>query len=567
MNADSANITSATPSQQLWQHKGNFAWLASTIGIALLLSIPILSVLYSVFLPASDTWQHLKSTVLTDYITNSLILVVGVCFGTLILGVTTAWLCSVCEFKGRKIVSWALLLPLAFPPYIIAYTYTGMLDYAGPAQTFLRDLFNWKYGDYWFPEIRSLTGAIFMLSLVLYPYVYLLARTAFSEQSKSLREASHILGIGLHKTFFSIALPLARPAIIAGLTLVAMETLADYGTVHYFGVTTFTTGIFRTWFGFGDRIAATQLASILLLFVFTIILLERKSRKTAKYQAPFNEQKTWRYPLTNFKAVLAIIVCSIPIIFGFLIPAVQLATWAINTAPEIVDASFLKLVYNTVKLGIIVAAIIVAAACLLAYGKRVSSHFLIPYCVNISAMGYTVPGIIIAVGVLLPFAWFDNALDTWLQNSFSVSSGLLLTGTLVTLVFAHLVRFLAIGLNSVEASLSKIHRNVDDAAQLLGHSTFNRFRQIHLPLIRSGILTAALLVFVEVIKELPATLVLRPFNFNTLAVRTYELASDERLADSACSALLIVLVSILPILILNRSIERSKRNSGIAHES
>jgi iron(III) transport system permease protein len=540
------------------QQKSNFGWIFSTVIIALLLSIPVLTVLSSVLLPSSDVWQHLKSTVLAEYVKNSLLLVLGVGTGALIIGITTAWLCSVCEFPGRKYFSWLLLLPLAFPPYIIAYTYTGLLDFAGPVQQFLRESFDWKYGDYWFPQIRSLSGAVTMLSLVLYPYIYLLTRSAFSEQSTSFREASHILGIGLSKTFLKAALPLARPAIIAGLTLVIMETLADYGTVKYFGIPTFTTGIFRTWFGLGDRIAATQLASLLLLCVFLVIIIERYSRQAAKYENLSGSQKKWRYPLSKSKAALAIFFCSIPVLLGFVIPAIQLFNWALKTAPDIINSSFYELVFNTIKLASIVAVLIVITATLLAYGKRVSSHFIVPYSVNISAMGYAVPGIIIAVGVLLPFAWFDNTLDTWLENKFGISSGLLLTGSLAALVFAHLVRFMAIGLNSVDASLAKIHRNIDDAAQLLGHKTMDRFFSVHLPLIRSGVLTAALLVFVEVIKELPATLVLRPFNFNTLAVRTYELASDERLADSACSALLIVAVGILPILILNRSITKGQ---------
>ena len=540
------------------QQKSNFGWILGTIVIALLISIPVLTVLSSVLLPSSDVWQHLKATVLTEYIQNSLLLVVGVSAGALIIGITTAWLCSVCEFPGRKVFSWLLLLPLAFPPYIIAYTYTGLLDFAGPVQSFIRELFGWGYGDYWFPPVRTLSGAITMLSLVLYPYIYLLTRTAFSEQSASFREASHILGIGLSKTFLKAALPLARPAIIAGLTLVVMETLADYGTVHYFGIPTFTTGIFRTWFGLGDRVAATQLASLLLLCVFLVIVIERYSRRSEKYQNLSNTHKKWRYPLSGSKAAVAVLICSIPVLLGFIIPALQLFSWAIKTAPDVINSSFYVLVFNTVRLALMVAALVVAVATFLAYGKRVSSHFIVPYSVNTSTMGYAVPGIIIAVGVLLPFAWFDNALDSWLENNFGISSGLLLTGTLAALVFAHVVRFMAIGLNSVDASLAKIHRNVDDAAQLLGHKTIDRFFSVHLPLIRSGVLTAALLVFVEVIKELPATLVLRPFNFNTLAVRTYELASDERLADSACSALLIVAVSILPILILNRSITKSQ---------
>ena len=299
--------------QRIRQQKSNIGWLVCTVCTASLLSIPVVTVLYSITLPASDLWSHLRATVLADYALNSFVLAAGVCIGTSLIGITTAWLCSACNFPGRKIFSWTLLLPLAFPPYIIAYTYTGMLDFAGPVQTLMRNVFDWGYGDYWFPEIRSIPGAIIMISLVLYPYVYLLLRTAFSEQSASLREASHMFGVGSYTTLFSIILPLARPALVAGLTLVVMETLADYGTVHYFGVPTFTTGILRTWFGLGDRIAATQLASLLLLCVFAVILAERYTRKAVHYQNPTKVQKSWCYPLSGVKAILAFVICSLPV--------------------------------------------------------------------------------------------------------------------------------------------------------------------------------------------------------------------------------------------------------------
>lgn len=544
------------------RRSGSLGWLLCTLGIALLLGIPVITVLYSILLPASDLWVHLQQTVLSDYLTNSLLLVLGVALGTLILGTTTAWLCSTCEFPGRRLLSLVLFLPLAFPPYIIAYTYTGMLDVAGPVQSLIRLTFGWQYGDYWFPQIRSLSGAIVMLSLVLYPYIYILCRTAFARQPSSLRETGGLLGARPYRIFLTISLPLARPAIIAGLALVIMETLADYGTVQHFGIATLTTGIFRIWFGFGDRIAATQLASILLLCVFAVIALEHYRRQPAKYQNLTLTHNPRRYPLPGYKAILATAFCCLPVVLGFIIPTLQLAGWALQTASEVIDASFYKLILNTVQLGVIVAAIIAVAATLLAYGKRVGGHPIVPHAVNLSTMGYAVPGIIIAVGVLLPFAWFDNFIDAWLRQHCNITSGLLLTGTLMTLVFAHVVRFMALGLNSVDASLAKIHANIDDTAQLLGYNALTRFTGIHLPMIHSGILIALLLVFVEVIKELPATLVLRPFNFNTLAVRTYELASDERLADSACSALLIVAIGILPIFVLVRSATRTERIYG-----
>ncbi len=534
-------------------------WQATSVTVALVLALPVLVVFAHVFLPTGDVWQHLRETMLGEYVTNSLALLFGVGIGVLVIGVPVAWLVSVCEFPGRRIFQWALMLPLAMPAYIIAYTYTGMFDFTGPVQVLFRDLTGLGYGQYWFPEIRSLTGAMLMLTLVLYPYVYLLTRAAFLEQSVCVLEVSRTLGSGPYAGFFHVALPLARPAVIAGLTLALMEVLADYGTVAYFGIATFTTGIFRTWYGLADPAAAAQLAAVLLSFVFVLILLERWSRMRARFHHTSSRYSNLpRYQLRGWKAAAAVTVCLLPILFGFLIPAVQLAFWAVQTVDHWVNPTFAQLVFNTFYLAALAAVIAVALALVLAYARRMQGGFITGLAVRVAGMGYAVPGTVIAIGVMLPFAWFDNTLDAFMRDRFGISTGLLLSGTLAALLFAYAVRFLAVSLQTVEAGLGKIKPSMDDAARSLGMRPLGTLTRVHLPIMRGTLLTALLLVFVDVLKELPATLILRPFDFNTLAVRAYELAGDERLAESSSAALAIVLVGLLPVILLSVTIERSR---------
>ncbi len=534
-------------------------WGSSVLLVALLLSIPVLVVLGYLFEPAGEVWRHLAQTVLWDYVTNSLLLMVGVAIGVLILGVSTAWLTSMCQFPGRALFEWSLLLPMAIPAYIIAYTYTGLFDFAGPVQTALRDWTGWGYGDYWFPEIRSLEGAALMLSLVLYPYVYLLARAAFLNQSICVLDVSRSLGNGPWRSFFSVALPLARPAIVAGLSLALMETLADYGTVQYFGVSTFTTGIFRTWFGLNNAAAAAQLAALLLLVVFVLIILEKGSRRQARYHhTTQRHQALTRFPLNRRQATLAVLICSGALLFGFLLPAGQLFWWALTTAEESLDVRFLSLIGHSLLLAGGASLLALLLALFLSYGKRLHDNWQVSLAVRVASMGYAIPGTVIAVGVMIPFAAFDNALDQWMRDHAGWSTGLLLSGTLVALLFAYLVRFLAVSLQTVEAGLGKIRPTLDEVARSLGTGSAEIVGRVHMPMLRGSLLTALLLVFVDVLKELPATLILRPFNYNTLAVRAYELASDERLADASYAALAIVLVGILPVILLSRSITRSR---------
>ena len=526
--------------------------------IAGLISLPVVIILSYIANANGELWQHLIDTVLNDYLLNSLLLLLGVGAGVLLLGVPTAWLTSMCNFPGRRLLSWALLLPLAMPAYIIAYTYAGLLDFAGPVQTWIRDLTGLSYGDYWFFEIRSLGGAIIMMSLVLYPYVYLMARAAFLEQSVSSIEVGCSLGYSRWQAMWSLALPMARPAIIAGLSLALMETLADYGTVQYYGVSTFTTGIFRTFYGYGDTAAAAQLAASLLAFVILLVLLERYSRRRARYHsAAESRARADLIPLSGSKALMASLICLSPLMFGFIIPATQLLLWAIFEA-EPLGWDFVGLAWNSLSLAFLAAIIAVTLAIILSYAKRTKPIKPVRMVLAMAGFGYALPGTIIAIGVLIPLAWLDHRLMNVFDSLGWGSSGLLLSGSLVALLFAYTVRFLAVALGSVQSGLEKIKPSLDHVGRSMGHSPLDILRKIHVPLMRSSILTAVLIVFVDVLKELPATLILRPFNFNTLAVRAYELASDERLVDAAPASIMIVLVGLIPVLMLHASIARRR---------
>lgn len=533
------------------------------IGSALLLMLPLLVVLGYVFVPAGEVWSHLVDTVLREYVINSLLLMLGVAIGTLVIGVGAAWLTSMCSFPGRGIFEWALLLPMAIPAYIIAYTYTGLFEFAGPVQSSLREWTGWGYGDYWFPPIRSLEGAALMLSLVLYPYVYLLTRAAFLNQSLCVLDVSRTLGNSPFRTFMRVALPLARPAIVAGLSLALMETLADYGTVQYFGVSTFTTGIFRTWYGLDSAPAAAQLSATLLLFVFVLIFLEGRSRKHARYHhTSQRHQAIRRIPLRGRYGVAAFVFCFGALFLGFLLPAGQLLVWAMTVAETSFDKEFMVLIGHSLQLAGMAALLALGLALFLGYGRRMLRGRLLRIAVRIAGLGYAVPGTVIAVGVIIPFAWFDNALDSWMRAQFGYSTGLLLSGTLAALLFAYVVRFLAVSLQTVEAGLGRIRPSMDESARSLGLRPLRIIGRVHIPILKGSLLTALLLVFVDVLKELPATLILRPFNFNTLAVRAYELASDERLADAAPAALAIVVAGIVPVILLSMSITRTRAVKG-----
>ena len=524
--------------------------------IAALLAVPVIVLLFNVFAPGQGAWAHLAATVLPEYIANTLWLLAGVSVMVIFGGVSTAWLVTTCGFPGRRMFEWSLILPLAVPAYIMAYAYTDLLQFTGPVQTWLRALTGWHAREYWFPEIRSVGGAIVMLGLVLYPYVYLVVRAAFLEQSVGILEVGRTLGYGAWGSFFRLALPLVRPAIVAGTTLALMETLADFGTVSYFAVPTFTTGIYRAWLSMGDRVAAAQLSVMLLGFVVLLLVLERLSRGRARYYNKGGRLRNARYQLRGIGAWTATLICSVPLLLGFLLPAALLLRMALTEGDAHFGARFVALTLNSVTLASVTAAAAVVLALVMAYALRLRPGPVVQAANRLAGLGYAVPGAVIAIGILVPVARLDNAIDAWMRVNFDISTGLLLTGSIIALVYAYLVRFLAVALQTVEAGLVKITPSMDEAARSLGVGPLGTLLKVHGPLMRGSLLTAALLVFVDVMKELPATFMMRPFNFDTLAVHAYNLAADERLAEASTSALAIVTVSLLPLIFLSRRIAR-----------
>lgn len=534
-------------------------WSAVLIGVALVVALPVIVVFAHIALPTDGVWQHLASTVLPRYLNNTFWLVVWVGVGTLIIGAGSAWLVVMCRFPGKRLFEWALLLPLAVPTYVIAYAYTDFLQFAGPFQSALRDMFGWEHGDYFFPDVRSLGGAATLITMVLYPYVYLLARASFLEQSVCVLDVGRTLGRGPWRLFFSIAVPLARPALVGGVSLVLMETLNEFGAVQFFGVDTFTTGIYRTWFGMGEPVAAAQLAACLLSFVIVLVLLERWSRGKRRYFHTTNRyQQLPEYALHGWRAAAATGACAIPIIVGFLLPSGILLDLALTQGDSLWGSRFLGFAWNSLSLSALAAIIAVGTAVLLSYGVRVHDTALARFTTRISAMGYAIPGSVVAVGILIPFAWLDNIINTGLQAYNGQIIGLIFSGSAFILLYAYVVRFLAVSFNAVEASLGKVTPSMDAASRTLGQTAGGTLRYVHTPLMRSSLLAAGILVFVDVMKELPATIILRPFNFDTLAVRAHNLASDERLAEASTSSLAIVMVGILPVILLSMAMRRSR---------
>ncbi len=531
----------------------------SGVVIALLLAVPILAVFAQLFQPAGDGWSHLASTVLPDYIATSLWLVLLVAFGVIFGGVSTAWFTAVCEFPGRRIFEWALILPLAVPAYVMAYSYTDLLQYAGPVQTALREWFSWQSrSDYWFPDVRSLGGAAVMFSLVLYPYVYMLARVAFLEQSSSFIEAGRTFGFSPSRIFATISLPLARPAIAAGTALALMETLADFGTVSYFGVQTFTTGIYRAWYSMGDPVSAAKLSMGLLCFVALVLFIERLSRRRAGFHQSGRVLHE-RIVLQGWKASAAIVICVTPLVLGFLLPCILLLRMALTDGDAQFGTRFITLTFNSITLALITSVIAMALALLLAYTLRLHNTPWNRFVNRAAGLGYAVPGSVIAVGVLIPITWLDHRLSDALSSLFGVSTGLLLTGGIAALIYGYVIRFLAVALQTTEAGLAKITPSMDDASRSLGCGPVETALRVHVPILKSSLVTAGLLVFVDVMKELPATFVMRPFNFDTLAVQAYNLAADERLSEASTASLAIVLVGLIPVLLASRAITRKRQ--------
>jgi iron(III) transport system permease protein len=531
-------------------------------GLALLLSltlvIPIASVCFSLFSGQTTVFVHLAQTVLAEYAANTLILTALVVAGVLIVGVPAAWLTTSCEFPGRRVLEAALILPLAAPAYVLAYAYAGFLSAYGPVQETLRAFTGWETGDYWFPDVRSLPGAALMLTLTLYPYVYLLARSRFLNESASASEAARLLGRGPWSSFFEVSLPLARPALVAGATLAAMNSFADYGTVSYFGVPVFTTGIYSAWFSFSDQTAGRELAAVLIGFVALALIAERMLRgRAAFHETGRRDRRPARYTLSAPKSAAAILACVVPPLLGFVVPALVLGELLIESGGPTRD--FSRHLFNTLALAASAGVIVTLGAIVLAFARKERPKGIAGRAASFTALGYAVPGSVIAVGVLVPFAAFDNGVANVVQRAFGVSPGLVLTGGIAALLFAYTALYLAVALQSVSAGMTRVTPSIGAAARLLARGPWDVLRRVYLPLIAPSVLTGALLVFVDVMKELPATLMLRPFNFDTLAIAANNYASDERLSWAAAPSLAIVAAGIIPCILLIRSIASSAR--------
>ncbi len=535
----------------------NFGWIAGSWATALLLGLPVLALIFSAFSADGDLFRHLADTVLLDYLGNTSGLVLGVVLLSLLFGVPTAWLVAMCQVPGRRALQWALMLPMAMPSYIVAYVYTDLLDYSGPLQAGLRSLFDWQSpADYWFPAIRSLGGAAWVLALVLFPYVYLLARASFLEQSVSLIHSSRLLGCTPWQSFRRLSLPLARPAIMVGASLVAMETLADFATVHFFAINTLTTAIYDTWLGYGSLATAARLSCLMLLAVVLLIALERRSRQRQQvFQKSMGHEQPLRYPLKGASRLLAGLWCWGLVLAGFGLPFVILLDYGVRYFELSWTPEFVRFAGNSLLISALTALLAMAIALLLGFFRRLDggTRSLLP--LRIAATGYAMPGTVLAIGVLVPLTALDfglNDLAEWLGMQ---GPGLLLTGTLTAIVFGYLVRFVAIAIGSVESSMGKISPSLDMAARSLGQGTGGMLCRVHLPLVRRGLFAGAMLVFIESMKELPAALLLRPFNFETLATHVYQFVSDEMLERGALGAIVIVLVGLVPLIWVNRSLD------------
>ncbi len=526
------------------------------VSIAALCAMPYLAVLLAAFQGTTETLTHLADTVLAKYAFTTLTLVMIVSSTTFAIGVSAAWLVVMTEFPGRRLLEVVLVIPMAFPPYVIAYAYTHLLDHPGIVQATLREAMGWGPRDYWFPEIRSLGGAAAMLTLVLYPYVYLLARAGFIGQGAAAFLTARSLGRGSLRSFLSVSLPMARPAVAAGVLLVSMETIADFGTVSYFGVQTFATGIYSSWFSMADRAAAAQLALGLLAFALCFALLERLNRGATQYHSEHRQGLAARIELHGGIRWAATAFCSLPAALGALLPAISLTAMALGSEQNLLSSRYIEFIGNSLTVAGVGAAATVAAAVALGTFQRIYPGRLSLSALLASRLGYAVPGGVVAVGLMVPFAAMDNSLDAFMRDRFGISTGLLLTGSIWVLVTAYMIRFLAAAIGAFEGGMAAVSLNMDAASRVLGRGPYGTLRHIHMPMLAPSLVTAALIVFVDIMKELPATLIMRPFNFDTLAVQAFRLASDERLEGAAVPSLVLAMIGLVPVVLLCRNIIR-----------
>ncbi len=536
-------------------------WSAGSIAIALLILMPLVAVLYIAFFPTENIWAHLVATTLPRYLKNSLLLMAMVGVGTGLIGTGAAWLVVMKRFPMRGALQWLLLMPMALPAYISAYALVDFLEYAGPVQTLLRDTMGWQTSrDYWFPEIRSIWFAALVLILSLYPYVYLLARAAFREQSASMIEVARALGCGAWQSFFRVALPMARPAIAAGLAIVMMEALNDFGTVDYFAVQTLTTGIFTTWLQGYNAGGAAQIATLILTFVLVLAVLEKYARKRRRFHN-LSAKVTPATPerLHGAGAWLAMLACLLPFLAGFILPVAVISAKAFGHLEQWLEPKLWLAAKNTLLLGAGAATLTVLGALFMVYGARNSRLALPRYLMPVTAIGYAAPGAVLAIGILIPFGVFDNFLADTVEGWFGVDIGLLLTGSAAAVMFAYTVRFFAIPQGAIDSALGRVTPSMEMAARSLGRNSWQTLWEVHVPLIKGSVLVAALLVFVDSVKELPATLILRPFNFDTLATQVYGQASLENLERAAPAALLVMIAGLLPVILLAKAGNRQFR--------
>ena len=528
---------------------------AAITGLAL--ALPVLTIIVLALTPSENIWPHLIATVLPGYVLRTVELLAGVGVITFVTGTATAWLVTMCRFPLRPLFLWASLLPMAMPGYIVAYAYVDFLSYAGPLQTWLRGVFGWtRPGDYWFPDIRSMGGAIFVLSMVLYPYVFLTARASFIRQPATQLEVARALGQTPWGAFRSVALPLARPGIAVGVSLALMECLNDIGAAGFFGVRTLTLGVYTTWLAQGNLGGAAQISAVMLLFIFALVWFERSARRKQSFVLPSQRpRQPDRIRLTGWQRWLAVIACALPIVIGFIVPAVVLMGFAVSRLHDAVSLPYLRAAGHSLLLAGLAAMIAVGLALILGYANRMPRQGFTRQIIRVASMGYAIPGTVLGIGVLIPLAGFDNALDSFFRDRFGFSSGLLLSGSIAAIIFAYVVRFLAVSFGAIESGLQKVTPNVAAAARMLGRGPLSAFREVHLPLLRPALVSAALLVFVDCMKELPATLILRPFDFETLATTVFMLASLDQLEQSALPALTIVAAGLLPVILLSRTLQ------------
>jgi iron(III) transport system permease protein len=529
---------------------------SAALVIGLALAMPVLTIIILALMPTENVWPHLIATVLPGYVMRTIALMAGVGLITFVVGTAVAWLVTMCRFPLRPLFAWASLLPLAMPGYIVAYAYVDFLSYAGPVQTWLRGVFGWtRPSDYWFPEIRSLEGAIVVLSMVLYPYVFLTARASFIRQPATQLEVARALGQTPWGAFRNVALPLARPGIAVGVSLALMECLNDIGAAGFFGVRTLTLGVYTTWLSQGNLGGAAQISAVMLLFIFALVWFERTARRKQSFGLPSQRpRQPDRIRLNGWQRALAVIVCALPILIGFVLPALVLLSFAMSRLEDMLSVTYLKAVYHSLLLASLAAAIAVALGLVLGYANRIIRSRFTGNIIRIASMGYAIPGTVLGIGVLIPLAGFDNALDGFLRENFGISTGLLLSGSITAIIFAYVVRFLAVSFGAIESGLQKVTPNVAAAARTLGRGPLSAFFEVHLPLLRPALVSAALLVFVDCMKELPATLILRPFDFETLATTVFMLASLDQLEESALPALTIVAAGLLPVILLSRTL-------------